>query len=423
MSSILPNLLHFGRLLRSLGLDVQAGRMIEVASALEHVDLGRRTDFYFTLRSLLVHRQQDLALFDEAFRVFWRRPPGEWSSEDLRALGERRRLGPPQKDAPAVEPGSSGDRSPPTQADETIDGIAPMSYSSREVSRVKDFARFTEEELKQAKAMIAAFRWDLGRRQTRRWAPGRSGIPDLRRVVRRNFRYGGEPLTIPTRHRTSKRRPLVLLCDVSGSMERYARMLLHFIHSLTRSLDRVEAFLFATRLTRITREIARRGVDDAVPKIQGRMPDWAGGTRIGEALRTFNVRWARRVLGHGPIVLLISDGWDRGDPDLLQREMGRLQRSCHRLIWLNPLLGSAAYQPLTRGMQAALPFIDDFLPVHNLASLEGLAEHLNRLPARRAARRGRAATGSIRPSAADTQKTCPSSFSTPSQGDAGQPSR
>jgi uncharacterized protein with von Willebrand factor type A (vWA) domain len=393
VSSLLRNLLHFGRHLRSLGLDVQAGRMLDVASALEHVDIGRRTDFYFTLRALLVHRQRDLALFDEAFRVFWRRPPGEWSSEDLRALGERRRLGPPQRDAPAVEPRSSDDRSAGTPGDETVDGIAPASYSSREVSRIKDFARFTEEELKQAKAMIAEFRWDLGRRRTRRWAPGRSGMPDLRRVVRRNLRYGGEPLTLPRRDRVSKRRPLVLLCDVSGSMERYARMLLHFIHSLARGLDRVEAFLFATRLTRITREIGRRGVDEAVPKIQRGMPDWAGGTRIGEALRTFNVGWARRVLGRGPIVLLISDGWDRGDPDLLQGEMGRLQRSCHRLIWLNPLLGSAAYQPLTRGMQAALPFIDDFLPVHNLASLERLAEHLNALPTRRAARRGRAAIG------------------------------
>jgi uncharacterized protein with von Willebrand factor type A (vWA) domain len=386
VSFLLRNLLHFGRLLRSLGLDVQAGRMLDVAGALEHVDIGRRPDFYFTLQSLLVHRHQDLALFDEAFRVFWRRPPSEWSSEDLRALGERRRFAPSQKDVPVVEPGSSDDR--PTLAG-TIERIAPMSYSSREVSRVKDFARCTEEELEQAKAMIAAFRWDLGRRQTRRWAPGRGRIPDLRRVVRSNLRYGGEPLTLPTRARTWKRRPLVLVCDVSGSMERYARMLLHFIHSLTRGLDRVEAFLFATRLTRITREIARRGVDEAVPRIARRVPDWAGGTRIGEALRTFNVQWARRVSGHGPIVLLISDGWDRGDPDLLQREMGRLQRSCHRLIWLNPLLGSREYQPLTRGMQAALPFVDDFLPVHNLASLESLAEHLNKLPKRRAARKGR----------------------------------
>jgi uncharacterized protein with von Willebrand factor type A (vWA) domain len=261
-----------------------------------------------------------------------------------------------------------------------------MSYSAREVSRLKDFAHFTEEELVQARAMIAGLTWELGMHRTRRWTPGRGSVPDLRRVVRRNIRYGGEPLTLPTRDRTVKRRPLVLVCDVSGSMERYARMMLHFLYGLAGGLDRVEAFLFSTRLTRITREITRRGAGETVPTIPWRLPDWGGGTRIGEALRTLNLRWARRVLGHGPVVLLISDGWDRGDPDLLAREMGRLQRSCHRLIWLNPLLGSPEYQPLTRGMQAALPFVDDFLPVHNLASLEGLAEHLNQLPIRRTAR-------------------------------------
>lgn len=387
MSYLLPNLLHFARLLHSLGLDVHAGRLLDVVSALEHVDIGRRSDFYFTLRLLLIHRQQDLELFDEAFRVFWRRPPGEWSSEDLRALGEQRRFGTPRVDVPAAQPPLLDDPSLATLT-ETVERIAPMSYTAREVSRAKDFAHFTEEELEQAKAMIAALRWDLGRRRTRRWAPGRGRVLDLRRVVRQNVRYGGEPLTLPTRERTEKRRRLILICDVSGSMERYARMLLHFIYSLSGGLDSVEAFLFATRLTRITRQLARRGIGDAVLKIPRQVPDWAGGTRIGEALRAFNVRWARRVRRHAPVVLLISDGWDRGDPVLLQREMARLQRSCHRLIWLNPLLGSPKYRPLTRGMQAALPFVDDFLPVHNLASLEALANHLNRLPMRRAARGG-----------------------------------
>jgi uncharacterized protein with von Willebrand factor type A (vWA) domain len=168
-------------------------------------------------------------------------------------------------------------------------------------------------------------------------------------------------------------------------MERYARVLLHFIQSMAdrpaRGM-RVEAFFFATRLTRITRELRRHGTAQAMLAVPRRVPDWGGGTRIGEALRTFNVRWASRVLGHGPVVLLISDGWDRGEPDVLRREMARLQRSCHRLIWLNPLLGSPEYQPLTRGMQAALPFVDDFLPVHNIASLEALTEHLSRLPKR-----------------------------------------
>jgi uncharacterized protein with von Willebrand factor type A (vWA) domain len=162
-------------------------------------------------------------------------------------------------------------------------------------------------------------------------------------------------------------------------MERYSRMLLHFMHTLTGRIGRVEAFLFATRLTRITRELADRGVDEAILKISRQVSDWSGGTRIGESFRLFNVDWARRTLAHRSVVLVISDGWDRGDPQLLRVEIGRLRRTCHRLIWLNPLLGSADYQPLTRGMRAALPFIDDFLPVHNLESLEALAVHLNTL--------------------------------------------
>ncbi|HEV8345297.1 MAG TPA: VWA domain-containing protein [Vicinamibacterales bacterium] len=388
MSFLLHNLLHFERLLHALGLDVHAGRMPDVVSALEHIDVAHRTDFYFTLQSLLIHRQQDLATFDEAFRVFWRQPPSEEFSRSRDALGRQYRRGMPRveeggNEEPAADPSNAARPAAP----ERVERTAAMTYSAQEVSRVKDFAQFTEQEVQQAQAMLAALTWDVGMRQTRRWSPARGRALDLRRIVRRNIRYGGEWIALPTRDRRSKRRPLVLLCDVSGSMERYARMLLHFIHSLAGGLDRVEAFLFSTRLTRVTRELKRRGAPDEVPNIPPRIPGWGGGTQIGEALRTFNVRWARRVLGHGPVVLLISDGWDRGEPEMLAREMRRLQRSCRRLIWLNPLLGSPDYQPLTRGMQAALPFVDDFLPVHNLASLEMLAEHLNQLPARRGGRR------------------------------------
>jgi hypothetical protein len=209
--------------------------------------------------------------------------------------------------------------------------------------------------------------------------------PDLRRLVRRNVRYGGEPIVIPTRGRVRKPRPLVVIGDVSGSMERYARMLLHFVYSLAGGARRVEAFVFATRFTRITRELSQ-GHADAAAAIQAHVPDWGGGTRIGDAIRAFNVRWARRVRGRGPVVLLISDGWDRGDPVVLAREMARLARSCRRLIWLNPLIGSPGYEPLTRGMQAALPYVDDFLPAHNVNSLQALADHLNTLSDRDRAR-------------------------------------
>lgn len=383
MSYLFHNLLHFSRLLHSAGLDVHAGRMPEVTAALDHIDIGNRSDFYFTLRTLLIHRHQDLEPFDEAFRVFWRRRPDDRSTMDLRALGERRRFSNPQVDFPAKQPAASDNDTALPTLPEVVDRIAPMSYSSREVSRTKDFAEFTERELKEAKAMLDGLRWEPELRQTRRWIPGPGTRADLRRLIRKNMSCGGELLEIPARVRKEKRRPLILLCDISGSMERYSRMLLHFIHTLSDRMDRVEAFLFATRLTRITRELADRGVDEAILKISRQVSDWSGGTRIGDSVRAFNVNWARRTLAHRSVVLVISDGWDRGDPELLHTEIGRLRRTCHRLIWLNPLLGSPDYQPLTRGMRAALPFIDDFLPVHNLDSLEALAVLLNSVSVRR----------------------------------------
>jgi uncharacterized protein with von Willebrand factor type A (vWA) domain len=323
-----------------------------------------------------------MELFDEVFRVFWRRRLNERSTIDLRALGEQRRFSNPQIDFPATLP-SEGNTTNVRTLSEVVDRIVPMSYSSREVSRTKDFAEFTEHEMNQAKAMLDDLCWEPEVRRTRRWIAGSGTNADLRRLIRGNVRYGGELLEIPGRQRKQKRRPLILLCDISGSMERYSRMLLHFMHTLTKGVDRVEAFLFATRLTRITHELADRGADEAVSKISRQVSDWSGGTRIGESFRSFNVTWARRTLAHGSVVLVISDGWDRGDTELLRSEIGRLRRTCHRLIWLNPLLGSPDYQPLTRGMRAVLPFIDDFLPVHNLQSLQALAVHLNSLPARR----------------------------------------
>ena len=380
------NLLRFGRLLHALGLDVQAGGMLDVAEALGHVDVGRRADFYHTLRTLMVRRAQDLPVFDEAFRLFWRPPRGERTARDLRAMGERRRFAPPEVDVPpdAPAPGAAEEREDPLLR---LEQVAAMTYSARDVSRTKDFATFTDTEIADARALMAALDWAPATRTTRRWRAGAGPAIDVRRAVRHNLRFGGELVVLPRRARRTRPRPLVLLCDVSGSMERYSRMLLHFVHTLSRGFDAVETFLFSTTLTRVTKRLARRGVDDVVPTLPRHVPDWSGGTRIGEALGRFNLDWARRVMGHAPIVLLISDGWDRGEPERLGREMARLQRSCHRLVWLNPLLGSPRYRPLTRGMQAALPWIDDFLPVHNLASLESLAAHLNRLVDRRPARR------------------------------------
>jgi uncharacterized protein with von Willebrand factor type A (vWA) domain len=201
------------------------------------------------------------------------------------------------------------------------------------------------------------------------------------------MRYGSEPILLAWRKRRLKRRPLVVISDISGSMERYSRILLKFIYAISNGLDHVEAFVFSTRLTHITRQLKVRDIDVALNQVSGVVHDWAGGTRIGDALKSFNYEWGRRVLGQGAIVLIISDGWDRGDIGLLAHEMRRLQLSCHRLIWLNPLLGMENYEPLTRGIVAALPHIDDFLPVHNLASLEQLGDLLQNLGEYRPLRR------------------------------------
>jgi hypothetical protein len=378
MSRLLPNLVRFGQMLHKLGLPVPGGRMIEVAQALEYVDVGHRKDFYFTLRTLLVHRVEDLPLFDQAFRTFWRPPRGEKTTVELRALGEERRFGKPkvEEESLRAEPALTGRPGAPAET------VELRTYSGTESLREKDFAKLTQEELEQARALLSQLRWAPGFRRSRRWRAGTQGA-DLRRLLRNAMRNRGESFVVPGRNPKLKRRPIVLLCDISGSMERYARMLLQFVHCISEGFERVEGFLFATRLTRITLQMRGSRMDRAFAKLPSIVPDWSGGTRIGDALRAFNLNWARRVLSRGTVVLLISDGWDRGDPAVLRGEMARLQRSCGRLIWLNPLLGSPEYEPLTRGMQAALPYVDDFLPIHNLVSLESLAKRLNTLSERR----------------------------------------
>jgi hypothetical protein len=386
---LLHNLILFGRLLRGLGLDVNPGRVMDVAHALEYVQIGRKPDFYFTLRSLLVHRREDLPLFDQAFESFWKEPVDGVlvSLYGLLTMQPKRRK--PLTVTPPLQAPPEPEGEPPAAETEQPPIIeVTLTYSADELLRKKDFAEMTGEELTAVKQLMSHLIWQLGERRTRRKRPGHGQFIDLRRTVRKNLRYGGEILTWAKREFKYKPRPLVLIADVSGSMERYARLLLHFIYSLTAGLHQpVESFVFSTRLTRITRELKNKNIDLALRDVSQVVNDWSGGTRIGDVLKDFNFHWGRRVLGRGAVVLLISDGWDRGDIDLLGKEMARLQRNCHRLVWLNPLLGSDDYEPLTRGMQAALPYIDDFMPVHNLASLEDLAKHLVKLDDRRHAQR------------------------------------
>jgi hypothetical protein len=377
-SALLNNLVLFGRVLHRCGLDVNPGRMIDAASALGHVDIGNKSDFYHALRGVLVHKREDIKLFDQAFDLFWRKPPeGELAHLPQLGLVEKHKqilIVPPQPPAAQAERDDSGD-DPEDDSQKLIE--LTRLPSAHERLRNKDFADMSVDELEAIKRMIAQMVWQLGQRRTRRTRSGQGQALDLRRTLRAAMRQGGEWISLARRTPKFKPRPIVVLADISGSMERYSTLLLHFLYALTEGLDqRVECFVFATRLTRVTRALHHREVEEALRRVGRVVRDWSGGTKIGEAIRTFNQQWGRRVLNGGALALVISDGWDCGDPAILSAEMERLRMTTHEVIWLNPLLGAADYTPATRGMRAALPHVHRFLPVHNLTSLEALAEQL-----------------------------------------------
>ncbi|MDR3573782.1 MAG: VWA domain-containing protein [Anaerolineaceae bacterium] len=389
---LLNNLLLFGRLLRSLGLDVDTARMLDLVQSLNFIEIQHRADFYEALRCSLIHRREDIALFDQAFDLFWREPEPGRSGLGVKVQGEVRRSRRPSVSAPPLRPNDAKAIPPQIKAstnrNRPPEVQATLTYSDREVLRRKDFSELTPDEMEAIKHLLDQLVWQLGSRRTRRFHPGEGVSLDLRHSFRQNIHYGGELIEWPRRQPKLKPRSLVVVADISGSMERYTRLLLHFAHGISHGLAQgVETFVFSTRLTRISRLLREKNVDQALRQVSQNVPDWSGGTRIGEALRDFNFRWGRRVLSHGALVLLISDGWDCGDVQLLHDEISRLQRSCYRLIWLNPLLGAEDYEPLAQGMQTALPYIDDFLPVHNLASLEDLALHLQQIDNTRPIRR------------------------------------
>jgi uncharacterized protein with von Willebrand factor type A (vWA) domain len=384
---LLTNLLHFGRLLRQSGIAVSTRQIYELAQGLTYIDLTRRDDFYHVARCILVHNADELDLFDRAFDLFWSHQI-QFTME-FGLAHQRRRIDGlvaelPESDQALLSKRTDSGMIPADEEDEPDSPaetrISP-TYSSLEVLCQKDFADFTQEEFEAARHLIQGLVWRLDQRLTRRKvrAAKRGCYLDLRRSVRRNMKYRGEILQIAWRRRKSKPRPLVVICDVSGSMASYSRLFLHFIYTLARETRRVEAFVFGTRLTCITPALRQGDVDTAVHKMSELVLDWSGGTRIGESLRSFNYQWSRRVLGRGAVAVIISDGWDRGDMQLLEREIGRLRRSVSRLIWLNPLLGAPDYQPLVRGIQTALPYVDDFLPLNNLVSLEQFAGQLGSL--------------------------------------------
>ncbi len=384
--ALLRNTLRFARMLRDLGVQVDPDRVRLFAQALTFIQISDRAEFYHAAKCCLLTREQDREAFDRAFRAFWR--ASFRGGIPLTIPGRGHRHVPRPEICP---PGSETDRARASgDGQEKGDPLvveAALSYSAREALRQKDFSDLTPDELQAVKALIDRLTWRLGDRPSRRQRVGDGRFLDHRRTFRASLRLGGEIMRWALRAPKRKPRPLVVIADVSGSMERYTRMLLHFLYGLSQGLDQhVEAFLFSTRLTRITRQLRGGDAERALDEVSRQVPDWSGGTKIGAALKTFNFRWGRQVLSRGAIVTLISDGLDRGEIDLLRTEIARLQRSCYRLMWVNPLLGSRGYEPLARGMQTSLPYIDDFLPARNLVSLERLADHILSTSGRRPVR-------------------------------------
>jgi hypothetical protein len=406
--ALLENLLLLPQLLRRLGVPVSLEQSLAFVRAIDWIGVSSRRRVYHAGRCLLVSRREDLRLYDVLFhRLFGRHRALEPRRSDRRdhsrrAAAERRR----PHDLETWLAARAGAADPEL---EVADRSA--TFSPSEVLQHKEFSSMTPEELRRIERLISSLRWRMSERRTRRLERGgRRGRLDLRRALRQAASHGGGMTRLFWRQRRIKERPVVLLADISGSMETVSRLVLQLFFSITQRLKSVETFVFGTRLSRITPQLRLRNVDRALDEASRQVLDWAGGTRIGECLRDFNRRWARRVLRRGAVVVVVSDGWERGDVELLRREIRHLQRRSHRLVWLNPLLGRAGYEPRVEGMAAALPYVDDFLPIHNLRSLEELRDHLASLPARRGARRQPAGGRTLPARAAGDAKPFPSAL-------------
>ncbi len=378
---IAENIMHFARVLRAAGLPVGPGRVLDAVRAVAIAGIGRRDDFYWTLFSVFVNRYDQRELFDQAFHIFWRDPrimekvmsmllptmrvedDGSGEQELIRRLAE------------ALHGGEAESRE---EEGEEVEYDAALTYSAQEVLQEMDFEAMSAEEIAEARAVIARMKLPISEVPTRRFATHpRGGRIDMRATMRAALRSGGDIIPLKYRRRRRRHPPLVVLCDISGSMSRYSRLFLHFMHAITNDRDRVFTFVFGTRLNNITRHLRQKDVDVALTRVADAVDDWSGGTRIGACFKQFNDFWSRRVLAQGAVVLIVSDGLDRDAGSGLAKEMERLHKSCRRLIWLNPLLRYEGFQPKSRGVRVMLPHVDDFRSVHNLQSLAELGEALS----------------------------------------------
>lgn len=373
--SFVGNVLSFVQILRRAGLPVSTNQVRDFLRALRLIDIGQRLQVYHAARGILISRHEHLRLFDSLFNAFWNTHDATLEASPQKAPRATRHE---QEHRPVLITYMARK----AQASDPEVDVADKSatYSDLEVLQRKDFSEMTAEELDAVKRLIQEMRWQAAFRVSRRRIANRSGDSlHMRRVIASAVRHNGIPLMLTWQSRKIKQRPIVLIADISGSMEQYSRLVLQFFYSMSHSLKNVECFAFGTRLTRITAQLKLKNIDRAVNDAAREVVDWSGGTRIGESLSAFNRQWSRRVLRRGAILMIVSDGWELGNADNLRMQMRYLQLRCHRLIWLNPLMGKAGYKPLSQGMAAALPYIDDFLPIHNLQNLSALAAHLGTL--------------------------------------------
>jgi uncharacterized protein with von Willebrand factor type A (vWA) domain len=396
------NVMHFGRVLRAAGLPIGPGSVIEAVRAVDAAGLNRREDLYWTLHAVFVNRRDQRELFDQAFHIFWRNPKilekmmsillpsfGAQGEEMPKTTEANRRL------ADAFFPGSRN-AAPPAAGEDEIVFDAAFTYSDQEALRKTDFETMSADELAQAHRAIARMRLPIMNVHTRRFRPDARGTRiDMRATMRATLRSGGD--VIPLRWRTPRLRhpPLVILCDISGSMSRYSRMFLLFMHAITSDRDRVHTFVFGTRLTNISRYLRHRDVDVALARVTDAVDDWSGGTRIGKCLHDFNTNWSRRVLGQGALVLFISDGLDRDEAHGLEFEIERLHKSCRRLIWLNPLMRFDRYEAKAAGAQSLIRHVDEARTIHNLESMSDLAAALVQEWPKQAGPRARTTLGAV----------------------------
>jgi hypothetical protein len=375
--NIADNVVGFARALRAAGLPVGPGAVIDAMDALQVIEIGNRADVFTTLEAIFVKRHEHALIFAQAFDLFFRAAEDWKHMLDSVPLPDQAKKKPPPASRRVQEALSQPARSEerPQAQEEDL----RLSVSDREILQKKDFAQMSAAEIAQVTRAIAQMRLPQAELETRRYQPDARGLRlDMRRTLRGSLRTGGELVDLRRLGRIEKPAPIVALLDISGSMSEYTRLFLHFLHAIIDARKRVSVFLFGTRLTNVTRQLRARDPDEALASCSASVEDWAGGTRIATSLHTFNKLWARRVLGQGAIVLLISDGLEREADAKLAFEMDRLHRSCRRLIWLNPLLRYSGFEAKAQGIKMMLPHVDEFRPVHNLSSIEGLIMALSR---------------------------------------------